>query len=245
MLVHDYTSELLGSAYDPKSPVRNALLYQRGGPRGERSCEAVALAAELAHVHAAGSLAAPDVMNSFWTTYREAFRVWYRRAVTLADLPALIDGHDGSEFAEVNDLFAPFAALVHTRGNFILVPVCRDPQTLRPSSSTDFNLARHLPTQDYWDLTLAGIRTGRFSGFFGDHPVAPRFDITAMPGGFAGFVERNDLHPYLDDHGAVKPLWEGHLDEDAMVLPQAKADVEQFVANACAAITERGAALGV
>lgn len=119
------------------------------------------------------------------------------------------------------------------------MPLYRDPTTGRASSVTNFNLVRNRVKADYWDLTLAGIKAGEFDAFFGRNPVAPRFDIQSMRGGFAEYVERNQLAWYLDVSGEVSPLWNGHLAEGASSRPLAKGDVVQFLENAAAAIKQR------
>lgn len=243
-MIYDYKREVLGDQYSPQHPVRNWLLYKLTG----QDCDAIALSDELDRVQAGGFLASADSMNSFWTTYKAAVKIWHGDTFTLNhptnNIPRLIERYDSGEYSEVNVLFADLAALSHARGNFILVPVYRDPRTGRPSSATNFNLVRNRTKADYWDLTLVGIKGGEFDAFFGGNPVAPQFDILSMPGRFAEYVERNRLDAYVDGEGEVRPLWRGHFAEGARSLPRTQDDIVQFVENASAAIRHRDAAIG-
>ena len=237
--MYDYKQEVLGEQYSKSDPVRNWLLYKLSG----QDCDKIALADELAMVQSAGYQASADSMNSFWTTYKRAIQIWYGETFTLRgptnNLRRLLELHDAGRFAEMNSLFTPFATLAHARGNFILMPVYNDPQTRRPTRDTNLNLVRNRVKSDYWDLTLAGINSGEFRAFFGDNPVAPQFDISAMPGEFADYVAQNSLDAYVDHSGEVVPLWPGHLGVRAKYLPQSQSDVIAFVASACAAIEQR------
>ncbi|MFV0433027.1 MAG: hypothetical protein ACK5LO_03460 [Leucobacter sp.] len=241
--VYDYKREVLRERYDESQPVRNWLLYKLSG----QDCDKIALSEELTQVLTLGFHASPDSMHSFWTTYKRAIQLWYGETFTLShptnNVQRLLDLHDQGAFAEVNALFAPFATLAHARGNFMLMPVYADPQTGRPTRDTNLNLVRNKVKSDYWDLTLAAIQNGEFRAFFGDHPVAPQFNIPAMSGGFADFVARYHLEMYFDQYGTVRPLWAGHLAPGAKYLPQTQEQVVEFVANACAGIEERTAVL--
>lgn len=239
----DFKRVVLGERYDDGEPVRNWLLYKLSG----QDCDKIALAEELAQMQALGYLASPDSMHSFWTTYKRALQLWYGETFTLRhptnNVRRLLDLCDQGEFAEVNELFASFATLAHARGNFLLVPVFVDPNTGRPTSDTNFNLVRNRKKFDYWDLSLAGIKSGEFCAFFGDNEVASQFNIPAMTGGFDEFISRHRLEMYFDERGAVLPLWDGHLKPGASALPQTRGQIIEFLANACTAIKRRTAAL--
>lgn len=237
--MYDYKQEVLGDHYRESDPLRNWLLYKLSG----RDCDRIALADELVSVQATGHQASPDSMHSFWTTYKRAIQIWYGETFTLRgvtnNVRRLLALHDAGQFAEVNTLFATFARLSHVRGNFILMPVYSDPRTGKPSPATNLNLVRNRKKLDYWDLTLAGIKSCEFRAFFGGNRVATQFDISAMPGGFSEYAAQNSLGAYLDSAGDVLPLWPNHLAPGAKRLPQTKSDVRAFLDNACAVIERR------
>lgn len=242
-MLYDYKRDVLGGQYRDDHPVRNWLMYRLKG----KDCDKIALADELDQVQAAGFRASPDTMNSFWTTYKRAIQIWYGDTFALRhpvnNVQRLVELYDSGAYAEVNILFAPFAMLTHAPGNFLLVPVYINPKTARPNQATNFNLVRNRTKSDYWDLTLGGIKDGEFRAFFENNPVAPQFNIAAMPGGFTEFIERNRLEIYIGSDGEVAPLWPGHLDAGAKNLPQTKGAVREFIRNVCHAIEHRTEAL--
>lgn len=246
-MFYDYKREVLGDRYQEEHPVRNWLLYKVVAKAENKDCDRIALANELKQVRDSGFQASPDSMNSFWTTYKRAIHIWYGETFTLShptnNVERLLEQYDAGAYTEVNQLMAQFATFAHVRGNFLLVPVYNDPQTGKPGRDTNFNLVRNRTKSDYWDLTLAGIKSGEFSAFFGDNLVAPQFNITSMPGGFSDYIADNHLEAYIRADGEVAPLWSGHLNWGAKYLPQSKTDVVEFSKNVCAAIEQRTNAL--
>ena len=237
---YDFKQEILGDVYDPNEPVLSFLRFKAVG----RECDTIALAAELQALKATGFSASPDVMNSFWNTYKRAIQIWYGETYNVTHethgVKQLLERCLVGEYAEVNELFAEFAVLTHTRGNMMLVPVyTRQLESLKTYRS--FNRLRG--NYDYWDLALRDIRNDKFKEFFSGDLVAPQFNLEAMPGGFDDFIKQNHLEAYVDEAGAVRPLWEGHLADKAVQLPQTKEDVIQFLANVCSAIKQREATL--
>ncbi|WP_284984401.1 hypothetical protein [Arthrobacter sp. efr-133-TYG-118] len=244
-MAYDYKREILHDAYQEEHPVRNFLRYRQVAKAKNQDCDKLALADELAQVRNAGHLASAETLNSFFITYKAALKLnEYRFTGTGdAEVEHLIKLYDEGAHAQVNVLFARFAVLTHTRGNFMLVPVYKDAKTSR---NVSLNQHRGMSgtIKDYWDRTLSGIKNGELSSFFGDNLVAQQFNIAAMPGGFAEYVEQNRLESYIGADGEVAPFWPGHLSPGTNPLPQTMAEVEAFLTSVCSAIEQREQELG-
>ncbi|WP_454131742.1 DUF6994 family protein [Microbacterium lacticum] len=235
---HDYKRDILGSDYDTAHPVRNWLRYRLITKKSRRDCDRIALRSELADVRATGLRASADTMNSFWTTYARALELSTGRKFLDADAQLLLDRHDDDGYREINEQFAEFAVLTHTRGNFVLMPMHS------PAQACSLNQLRNLKWRDYWDLTLASIRTHELDDFFGNYPVREQFDIPKL-GGFDAYVQRHSLGAYVSSDGEVLPLWDGHLDADAPALPATPEHIEQFLVNVTRSIVQRATELAV
>lgn len=239
---HDFKRDVLGSGYDPDNMLLTFLRYKKHARTARVDCDRIALADELSEVNKGGTWASADTLNSAWWAFKTAYRLMFGVTVmvdseTLDRLerefscPSPSAGH-----GRLSEMFAEFAALTHTAGNFALMPVFYAPAE---RGFRSFNRDRgDRALQDYFDLALTGIQQRRFDEYFaGDH-VAERFNIDGMPGGFAEYVERNRFEPYLDAGGMVAPFWPGHAAPYA-VTPKTLTDVEQFIDAACTAIRER------
>lgn len=238
--IYDYKREVLEENYDEAYPVRNWLLYKQ---QSKVDCDKIALAEDLNKMKADGYMASADTLNSFWTTYLQAIEIWYKQKFSRRhpenNIKKLLKLHDQGEFKEVNQLFAEFAILTHTRGNFMLMPVFKDKRTDKQSSKTNFNLYRNSKKKDYWDISLLGIQTHEFDQFFYSEQVAPIFNIAEKSGGFHQFIEENYLDCYLSCKGSVRSLWSGHLDSGASIYPKNKDQIKEFLENVCFAIQKR------
>ncbi|MEG2820768.1 MAG: hypothetical protein RR868_08485 [Muribaculaceae bacterium] len=148
-----------------------------------------------------------------------------------------------------------FIRLNHTIGNFLPVPF--------QSKTSSFNSPRGLgSTKDYWDLTLLHI----YNWYIANSDMDANSHLSAIvktdenielckawlksftnnigEPSWNAFVEENFLEDFvIFDTETIcyrepKELWSGHFNGN--ILPQNKADFEQFFANASAWILARG-----
>lgn len=238
--LYDYKRTVLGDEYDAAEPVRNWLRYRLIAKQKGVDCDRIAMARELAEVSSAGARASADTMNSFWTTYARAIELRTGTTVTSADTQMLLDRRHADGYREINEQFAEFAILTHTRGNFVLVPMYLPHGALRYRSLNPIRGGYRSKWRDYWDRTLSSIRDGEFDDFFVDNPPHEQFDIPLL-GGFDAYVRRHNLGAYIDERGEVMPLWPGHLEAGSPALPATDDDICAFLENVTRAITQRAA----
>lgn len=208
------------------NPIRNWLKYRlRGGYDCDASPLALAAYAKLwPNLEYRRATKGPadkvqgDTMCSFWTTYKQAIKLWGKEtpegARTLQKLG--LTGNWGAgrtdlllenftDFKEINEeaTIREFAYRTHTIGNMIVVP-------------SSMNVARAKIGHDYWDITLEK---------FYANP-----DGTADPelsSAFQHMLDNNNM--YLDDwlNGKEVKMLPGHTVETA--LPQTLEDLFKLV----------------
>lgn len=208
------------------NPVKNWLRYRlRGGYDCDASPLALAAYAKLwPNLEYRRAIKDPadkvqgDTMCSFWTTYKQAIKLWGKEtsegARTLQKYG--LTGNWGAgrtdlllenftDFKEINEEAAirEFAYRTHTIGNMIVVP-------------NGMNVARARIGNDYWDITLEKFYANP------DGTADPEL-ITA----FQYMLNNNNM--YLDDwlNGKEVKMLPGHTVETA--LPQTLEDLFKLV----------------
>ena len=132
-----------------------------------------------------------------------------------------------------------FLECVYTIGNFIPVPLV-----------PNFNTCRSGLCRDYWDLTLLAIY--RHYEKNGEEKSEAWQELLSREGvrhwldgygSWDAFVEHNFLQDFVHKervpYGKPKPLWRGHLDDEAKVMPK-EDQFEDFFTTATNWITARG-----
>ncbi len=187
-------------------------------------------------------LSGGDVMNSFWTTYKQALS----REVVQGDIPAILDDGEafhGSVDGEVMAQLRIFARLSHTLGN--LIPCQKG-----------FNAGRYWSTMDYWDLTLIFVRDWYLTKQQHQAPEDAAVPDTPLNAGvlaacsrwlnsfgraeegWRAFVRQNFLQPYVDDDYEVRPFFAGH--GFGYLRPEGRQDVLACLMSMNACIIARG-----
>lgn len=208
------------------TPVKNWLRYRlRGGYDCDASPLALAAYAKLwPNLEYRDDTKDPadkvqgDTMCSFWTTYKQAIKLWGKETPEgartlqkygltkewgLGRLSLLLENFDEFEGINKQAAISEFAYRTHTIGNMIVVP-------------DGMNVARARIGNDYWDITLEK---------FYANP-----DGTADPelsSAFQHMLDNNNM--YLDDwlNGKEVKMLPGHTVETA--LPQTLEDLFKLV----------------
>lgn len=153
---------------------------------------------------------------------------------------------EGQEDIDIEDDAMRYMELVHTLGNFILVPFVK--------KGGSFNVLRgSKSTKDYWDLALKEIYA-----WYKDENDEHIKSIVGKNGKnvelcknwlksfhiWNRFVDANMMQGFVDAEKDNEPrlFWNGH-DNDKNVKPNNKDDIKEFFRNACDGIEERGKAI--
>ena len=185
-----------------------------------------------------------DTMNSFWTTYKEALRLSGQEPLRTCDIPYLTDNTEQYRLeGDCGDQVDMLAYLTHTLGNFI------------PCFGR-FNSGRYPLTQDYWDLTMLGIKEWyeEPSSLLREaNPLnqglldrcRPWLESYIEPEDATGkdslqrFVGANFLQPYFEeDSSTVRPFFKEHSFDHQ--LPASKEELLDCLLSMNASIIARG-----
>lgn len=216
---------------------------------GSKSCEITPRATNLLYrvLWPAGenpNINSADTMNSFWTTYKEALRLSGQGPLSIYDIPYLADNTEQYRLeGDCGDQVDMLAYLTHTLGNFI------------PCFGR-FNCDRYVPTKDYWDLTMLGIKE------WYEEPSSPLRKVNPLNQGLLDrcrpwlksyiepedatgkdslqrFVGANFLQPYFEeDSSTVRPFFKEHSFDHQ--LPASKEELLDCLLSMNAAIITRG-----
>ena len=148
-----------------------------------------------------------------------------------------------------------FLRAAYTIGNFVPTPAgCNGPRGFRNQY-----------VEDYWDLTLHYIYKWYLTTsdeyikrIVGLSKAAVYRSWLESFENWNAFIQKNFMQPFVEgggvrysyepeavpkkkDHfGPPKALWKGHLEYDAVVLPQNKQQISEFFTNAARAVNARG-----
>lgn len=216
---------------------------------GSKSCEITPRATNLLYrvLWPAGenpNINSADTMNSFWTTYKEALRLSGQGPLSIYDILYLADNTEQYRLeGDCGDQVDMLAYLTHTLGNFI------------PCFGR-FNCDRYVPTKDYWDLTMLGIKE------WYEEPSSPLRKVNPLNQGLLDrcrpwlksyiepedatgkdslqrFVGANFLQPYFEeDSSTVRPFFKEHSFDHQ--LPASKEELLDCLLSMNAAIITRG-----
>ena len=216
---------------------------------GSKSCEITPRATNLLYrvLWPAGenpNINSADTMNSFWTTYKEALRLSGQGPLSIYDILYLADNTEQYRLeGDCGDQVDMLAYLTHTLGNFI------------PCFGR-FNCDRYVPTKDYWDLTMLGIKE------WYEEPSNPLRKVNPLNQGLLDrcrpwlksyiepedatgkdslqrFVGANFLQPYFEeDSSTVRPFFKEHSFDHQ--LPASKEELIDCLLSMNAAIITRG-----
>ena len=123
----------------------------------------------------------------------------------------------------INDVYREFALFNHTIGNLTVIPYYA---VFYNGERKSFNGTRAFCgcIKDFWDLSLVLLRDEQN---FGSELFKEYVDI---------FLQWD----YVDDNYEPLPLFAGHLDKDANVMPQNAKDFKDFFINVTERIKARG-----
>ena len=216
---------------------------------GSKSCEITPRATNLLYrvLWPAGenpNINSADTMNSFWTTYKEALRLSGQGPLSIYDILYLADNTEQYRLeGDCGDQVDMLAYLTHTLGNFI------------PCFGR-FNCDRYVPTKDYWDLTMLGIKE------WYEEPSSPLRKVNPLNQGLLDrcrpwlksyiepedatgkdslqrFVGANFLQPYFEeDSSTVRPFFKEHSFDHQ--LPASKEELLDCLLSMNAGIIARG-----
>ena len=154
-----------------------------------------------------------DVMNSFWTTYKQSLKLVYGKICNRTNEKSFkklgMEIQNG-KYHKVNERFVEFAGWTHTIGNFALEP-------------KGFNKGRS--RDDYWDYGLKLLQEWE------SILEARRWKET---------VDAYYLQPFVNESYEVLELWDGHYNVKSKMKPENIEQVNQFLRRVSLSIEERG-----